>query len=102
MLRPAAALSSRFALARHPGGFRGCGCARKGAIVQEDDLLTIEEAAAYLKLSKKTTWRWCRSGRLPAFKIGHQWRISRADLQELIRAKKRKNKVSSLPPLAGD
>jgi excisionase family DNA binding protein len=66
------------------------------AIMQGDDLLTIEEAAEYLKLSKRTTWRWCRSGRLPAFKIGHQWRISRAELQELINAKKRRNRTASL------
>jgi excisionase family DNA binding protein len=63
--------------------------------MQEDDLLTIEEAAEYLRLSKKTTWRWCRSGRLPAFKIGHQWRISKADLQEMINAKRR-NRTASL------
>jgi excisionase family DNA binding protein len=68
----------------------------EGVIMQGDDLLTIEEAAEYLKLSKRTTWRWCRSGRLPAFKIGHQWRISKAELQELISAKKRRNRVASL------
>jgi excisionase family DNA binding protein len=64
--------------------------------VQQDDLLTIEEAAEYLRLSKKTTWRWCKSGRLPAFKIGHQWRISKADLEALINAKKRRNRAVSL------
>jgi excisionase family DNA binding protein len=64
--------------------------------MQGDDLLTIGEAAEYLKLSKRTTWRWCRSGRLPAFKMGHQWRISKADLQELINAKKRRNRAASL------
>jgi excisionase family DNA binding protein len=63
--------------------------------MQEDDLLTIGEAAEYLRLSKKTTWRWCRSGRLPAFKIGHQWRISKADMQEMINAKRR-NRTASL------
>jgi excisionase family DNA binding protein len=63
--------------------------------MQEGDLLTIEEAAEYLRLSKKTTWRWCRSGRLPAFKIGHQWRISKADMQEMINAKRR-NRTASL------
>lgn len=64
--------------------------------MQGDDLLTIAEAAEYLRLSKRTTWRWCRSGRLPAFKIGHQWRIAKADLQELINAKKRGSRVASL------
>ena len=52
--------------------------------VQVDELLTIAEVAAYLKLSRRTAWRWCKSGRLPAIKIGHQWRIARSDLDTFI------------------
>lgn len=47
----------------------------------EDDLLTVDEAAAYLKTSKNTICIWCRSGRLPAIKIGRQWRISKQRIQ---------------------
>ncbi len=52
--------------------------------VQTDELLTIVEVATYLKVSRRTAWRWCQSGRLPASKIGHQWRISRNNLQRFI------------------
>jgi len=48
-------------------------------------LLTIAEVATYLKLSRRTTWRWCKSGRLPAFKVGHQWRVAQNDLEDFIR-----------------
>ena len=49
-----------------------------------DELLTIAEVAAYLKVSRRTAWRWCKSGRLPAGKIGHQWRVARSDLENFV------------------
>ena len=54
-----------------------------------DGLLTIAEVAAYLKLSRRTAWRWCKSGRLPALKIGHQWRVTRTDLEDFIRRQRK-------------
>ncbi len=52
---------------------------------QADELLTTAEIAAYLKLSQRTAWRWCKEGRLPAFKVGHQWRVARRDLEAFVR-----------------
>lgn len=49
------------------------------------DLLTVEETAGYLRVTRGTVWRWCRAGKLPATKIGHQWRIRREELEEMIR-----------------
>jgi excisionase family DNA binding protein len=54
-----------------------------------DELLTIAEVAVYLKLSRRTAWRWCKSGQLPANKVGHQWRVARSDLENFIRKKGR-------------
>jgi excisionase family DNA binding protein len=51
-----------------------------------DELLTVAEAAACLRVSWATLWRWCQEGRLPAFKIGHEWRIIGSDLKRLIAA----------------
>ena len=48
------------------------------------ELLTTEEAAAYLRVSQYTVWRWCTEGRLPAFQIGREWRISKTRLDEKI------------------
>jgi excisionase family DNA binding protein len=53
--------------------------------VPPDELLTIAEVAVYLKLSRRTAWRWCKSGQLPAVKVGHQWRVARSDLENFIR-----------------
>ncbi len=61
---------------------------RKKSVVLEpaqfDELLTIAEVATYLKVSRRTAWRWCKSGRLPAGKIGHQWRVTRSDLENFV------------------
>ena len=55
-----------------------------GGTIQSDELLTIAEVAGYLKLSRRTAWRWCKSGRLPAAKVGHQWRVARSDLENFV------------------
>ncbi len=38
-------------------------------------LLTLEEAAERFRVSASTLYRWCRVGRIPAFKIGRGWLI---------------------------
>ena len=57
---------------------------KSGEVIQPDELLTIAEVAEYLKLSQRTAWRWCKSGQLPAFKVGHQWRVTQRDLKRFI------------------
>jgi excisionase family DNA binding protein len=54
---------------------------------QEDarhpELLTVQEVAEHLRVSRVTVWRWCQKGTLPAFRIGRNWRIPRDRLLEL-------------------
>ncbi|HWQ28506.1 MAG TPA: helix-turn-helix domain-containing protein [Dehalococcoidia bacterium] len=42
---------------------------------QTGRLLTLEEAAAHFRVSVSTLYRWCRAGRIPAFKIGRGWLV---------------------------
>lgn len=49
-----------------------------------EELLTVAEVATYLKLSRRTAWRWCKKGDLPAIKVGHQWRVARSDLENFV------------------
>ena len=44
------------------------------------EILTLDEVAQYLKISKKTAYKIVRSGALRAFKAGKHWRVRRADL----------------------
>ncbi|MFA5933408.1 MAG: helix-turn-helix domain-containing protein [Microgenomates group bacterium] len=50
---------------------------------QQDEYLTIDEAAEKLKLAKITVYRMARKGLLPAVKFGKAWRISNKKLLEL-------------------
>jgi excisionase family DNA binding protein len=50
----------------------------------QPSILTIAEVASYLRVSETTIWRWCNSGRLPAFRLGRAWRVRRTDLEEMI------------------
>ncbi len=45
------------------------------------ELLTVEEVAVYLSLKPITIYAWCRDGRLPAIKLGKEWRIRRPSLE---------------------
>lgn len=45
-----------------------------------DEILTLKELAAYLKLTEKTAYRLASEGKLPGFKVGGSWRFKREDL----------------------
>lgn len=42
-----------------------------------DEILTIKEVAAYLKLNEKTAYRLVLNGKIPGFKVGGSWRFHR-------------------------
>jgi len=52
-----------------------------------DEILTVQEVALYLKVSRSTVWRWCNQGRLPAFKAGHGWRVPRTTVEKMMNQK---------------
>jgi excisionase family DNA binding protein len=48
------------------------------------NFLTLEEAAAVLKVSKRTLHRLIKEKKMPAVKIGNQWRIDETRLREWV------------------
>ena len=42
-----------------------------------EELLTPAEVAAELHVTERSVRLWCKSGRLPAKKVGRQWRVPR-------------------------
>jgi len=46
------------------------------------ELMTLEEVAAYLRVTKKTIYRLLKQGRIPANKVGHQWRFDKVAIDE--------------------
>jgi excisionase family DNA binding protein len=49
-----------------------------------EEILTVQEVANYLRISRSTIWRWCSEGKLPAFKVGRSWRIRRTIVENLV------------------
>ena len=39
--------------------------------------MTIEEVAEYLKMKPQTIYTWAQNGKIPAAKIGKEWRFRR-------------------------
>ena len=54
----------------------------------EDEILTVDEVAAYLKLAKKTIYKLVSTKELPAFRIGKFLRFKKAEVVEWLNNKK--------------
>jgi excisionase family DNA binding protein len=47
-----------------------------------DRLLTVKEVAALLRVSSQTLYKMLEQGRIPALRVGNQWRFERQKVQE--------------------
>lgn len=45
-------------------------------------LMTVNEVADYLRVTKKTIYRLLGQGKIPAMKVGNQWRFDKASIDE--------------------
>lgn len=52
----------------------------------EQELLTVEQAAAYLQMHKVTVYKYIRTGLLPAARLGKVYRIYRKDVEALLQS----------------
>ena len=43
-----------------------------------DEIMNIEEVAKYLKLKPQTIYSWAQQGKIPAAKLGKEWRFRRS------------------------
>ncbi|MEE8179497.1 MAG: helix-turn-helix domain-containing protein [bacterium] len=50
-------------------------------------LMTIREIADYLRLSKVTVYKMTRQGKIPALKIGKQWRYNKSEIDSWVKQK---------------
>lgn len=50
----------------------------------EDDILTIEEVAKYLRVSERTVYDWAQKGEIPSGKIGTVWRFKKAEIEKWV------------------
>lgn len=59
--------------------------------MDKHNFYTVNETAELLKLSHLTIWRYIKSGKLPAYKLGRDWRIKESDLEEFLESRRAKS-----------
>lgn len=55
-----------------------------GAHERAGKLLTVAEVADLLRINKSTVYRMAKQGRLPATRVGRQWRFRESVLEGLL------------------
>ena len=50
----------------------------------DDDILTIEEVAKYLRVSERTVYDWAQKGEIPSGKIGTVWRFKKSEIEKWV------------------
>ena len=64
-------------------------------VPETDEIMTLEEVAAYLKVTTRTIYRMLEENQIPAFKIRSAWRFRKDEIEKLTKrngADKRKRK----------
>ena len=54
-----------------------------------DEVMTIAETCRYLKAAPRTLYRYIQEKRVPAFKLGKDWRFVKSELDMWLRKKSR-------------
>src|SRR5262249_46658875 len=62
-----------------PGPVGASASARRA---DDDDVLTVDELVAWLRLSESTVLKLLSERAIPARKVGHQWRIRRGRVRD--------------------
>ena len=52
-----------------------------------DEFMTTKEVARYLRVDQYTIYRLVTQKKIPAFKIGNQWRFKRSVLENWLKTK---------------
>jgi len=71
------------------------GYLRKDAYMHE--IMTIEEVAAYLRVSERTVYDWAQKGDLPGGKLGTTWRFKREDVENWVNSRISKKPAQAIP-----
>jgi len=51
---------------------------------KKETIYGVEKLAKFFGVTKRTAREWCKISKLPAFKIGKEWKIRVMDLQKMI------------------
>jgi len=56
-----------------------------GTFMKQETFLTITEVAQYLRVDRYTIYRLVSQKKIPAFRIGNQWRFKRIVLEKWLK-----------------
>jgi len=48
----------------------------------DHEILTLEEVALYLRLKPQTIYKWAQEKRIPAAKLGKEWRFRKSIIDQ--------------------
>lgn len=54
----------------------------------KEEFLTVREATELLKVNPMTIYRYIKAGKLPAYKIGKDYRIKKEDFEKFLEQRK--------------
>jgi excisionase family DNA binding protein len=54
--------------------------------MSDEHLLTTDEVLDYLHINLRTVYRFIKAGKIPAVRIGHQWRFRKRDIDAWLKA----------------
>ena len=60
----------------------------------DEDILTIDEVAKYLRVSERTVYEWAQKGEIPTGKIGTVWRFKKSELELWVNERLSANRFS--------
>jgi len=57
-----------------------------------DKWLTLEQIAKYLQMSTSSIYKMAQAGKIPAYKVGRQWRFKKEEIDKWVEKQKPKRK----------
>lgn len=64
-------------------------------LMPEDNVFTVQEVAAYLRMKPVTIYKHAKAGKLPCFKVGANWRFKKSTIDKWIAAQEDKENNGS-------
>lgn len=66
----------------------------------DEEILTIEEVAKYLRVSERTVYDWAQKGEIPSGKIGTVWRFKKSEVEKWVNDRLSSSARLSTPAMA--
>lgn len=57
-------------------------------MAKDIDVYTLEELTTLLQVTRRSLYNWIKDGRLKAFRVGRQWRVTKQSLNDFMEASK--------------